>query len=202
MKPPSPPRLNGRNLDAVSGAMRRRMIEAAGREAKASERAEVETGVAETTDLGEARGEAFTRTATGVTRRQTGLGWLSLKGTITIHQARAGMAYGADYRTVMTDPGAIRSNLGDHAPGGGILDIGKLVDIANRRHAATERLAQAHRAVFAQPDLVDALMVICGEERTPREAGGNALGAAVLTTRVVIALDLLVASATQPAKAA
>lgn len=202
MRPPSPPRLSGRNLDAVSGAQRRRLIEAVGRERRAAEAREVGEGVDETVALGEARGGAFTRAATGVVRRQTGLGWLSLKGTIGINQARAGYAYGLDYRTVMTDPGALRSNLGDHTPGGGILDIGKLVAAANRRTAAAARMFEAAERLHHQHDLIHALNVICGQEQTPREAGGNALGAAVLTTRVVIALDLLVAAATPTEKAA
>lgn len=189
------PRLNGKNLAAAERAQRRRMIEAAGREAKAAERRAVGEGIDNTVALGEARGGAFTRaTGSGAVRRQSGLGWLASQGKLTFDQVAAGLTYGADYRTVKIHPGAIRSNLGDHTPGNGILNIGAIVHAANARHAAQQRLDRAFDALHGQMDLVNAMNVICGQEKTPREAGGNAVGAAVITARLVIALDLLVSA--------
>lgn len=194
------PRLNGKNLAAAERAARRRMIAAEGRERAAAEHAAVEAGVDETVALGEARGEAFTRATAGITRRHSGLTWLVSQGKLTTPQYVAAFNYGNDYRRVM-GAAPLRSSLGDHAPGGDGPTLAQIMDSANATTAAENRMFLAARALRHNHDLLDALNVICGQEKTPREAGGNALGAAVITARLVIALDLLV-DASQPQKVA
>lgn len=189
-------KLSERTRADLAKAQRRREIEAAGREARTLERQEVTAGIDETVALGEARGGEFERPQAGrgerdkPVRRHTGVSWLISQGKLTTPQYVAAMIYGSDYRRVMSPPG-LRSCLGDHTPGGDGPTLASIAASANATTAARERLARAMAKLSGQRDLIDAMNVICGDELTPREAGGNALGAAVYTTRLLIALDLL-----------
>jgi hypothetical protein len=56
---------------------------------------------------------------------------------------------------------------------------------------ARRRLADFRRRLCGHPDLVAACDVICGEEKTPREAAGGDRDAGRLEAVLKVALDLL-----------
>jgi hypothetical protein len=184
--------LSARTRSDLAKAERRRDIEAAGRDSRAAVRREVEAGVSETVALREARGESFTRsTGTGSVRRQTGIEFLAKADKLKGDHLAAAIAYGQDYRAAHA-PVSIRSNLGDHEPSGQGPNLNAVVNAADRRHAATQRLANMRACMGNTASMVRACDLILGCEQTPREAGGNALGAAVLTSLMLAAIEQLV----------
>ena len=158
----------------------------------------VEDGVVETVALSEARGSAFDhrppvrgRRATPY-RRQTGLQWLTSKGRLSPSQLLAGQRYGACYRRALSE-GAIPSTLDikprTSAPGGPTLAA-----VLNRAEGAAQaqaRLTRYRRLLHGQEALVRAVDLICGEERTPREAAAEDREAGKLEAVLLVALDIL-----------
>lgn len=188
-------KLSPETIAALHGPARRRAIEAAGRERAAAERRAVESGVDETVALGEARGETFTRsTGTRAVRRQTGLEFLAnarkLSGERIKHASRYAYAWAAAHAAP-----PLRSVLCDTVRGGEGPSIEQIGANGAARVSAQNYLFGVAVILGHQRDLLGALSVILGEGKTPREAGGNALGAAVYTSNVLIALDLLAAHA-------
>lgn len=168
------------------------------RDALARVRAEsisVERGLAETRTLGEARGEAFEHAPAKrgegrkPMRRLTGLEWLHRKGRITEAQRVAGLRYGASYRRALGEA-RLRSAL-DREPQGVGQALSAVLASAEASAAAHRRLAIFRARLFGQEDLVRACDLICGQERTPREASANGKGAEGLELVLKVALDLL-----------
>lgn len=172
------------------------------RRAKAqAEAAEVAAGVEETVALSRARGQAIAepeaarrRVCAQPYRRQSGLDWLAGKGKIDAAGRAAGEAYGWAYRRVKLER-AIPSTL-DVKPGGGFVGAPPLEQIlahGEGTEAARRRLAEFRRRLSRQPDLVAACDLVCGEEKTPREAVGGDREAARLEAVLKVALDILAA---------
>jgi hypothetical protein len=57
--------------------------------------------------------------------------------------------------------------------------------------SAQAALAQMRARLGGQPDLVQACDLVCGEEKTPREAGGGEREALRVEAVLKVALDLL-----------
>lgn len=191
--------LSPRTLAHLVGAERRRAIEAAGREARAAERAEVDAGIAERVALGEARGEAFDRPEPGrggvarPSRKLPGVLVLARSGKLSGEPLVAALAYGDAYKAARVEP-VLRSCLGDHTPTGQGPTVADLAAAATARLRAGERLAVMRRCL-GQSALVHALDRVCGDDMTPREAGGNGAGAAVYTSLVVVGCELMASAA-------
>ena len=157
-------------------------------------------GVAETVSLSRARGQAIEPSdgagARGPYRRLTGLGFLAGKGRIDREAVAAGELYGQTYRRARC-ASPIPSSWGAQ-PGGGS-DAGRpltrIVAHAEGTAAAERRLAALRRQLSGQPDLVAACDLICGEEKTPREAAASERDAVRLEAVLKVALDLLAAGA-------
>lgn len=197
---PTASSLSPKTRKLLADAERRRMIEAQVRERKAAERQAVEDGVAERVALGEGRGEAFTQPTPGTVtrldpvRRQSGL--MFLANAKKLGGARLQMA--AQYETTFAlahTEASIKSCLNDGVGGGDGPTVNAVARAANNRVAAQDRLRLWADQLHHQRDMLDALAVILGNGMTPREAGGNALRAAVYTVLVLAALDILVAHA-------
>lgn len=183
-------------------AARRRLIEEAGRARKAREAREVAEGVGETLALRQEAGAEFAQPKPGrgdmpkPARRQSGLDVLAKAGKLEGDALRAARAYGDAYRVAQGEA-SIRSCLADSQPGGEGPTLASIGAKARRRVLAGYRLADMRRALGFQPQLVDACDKVLGQELTPREAGGNAVGSGVYTALVVTACDLI-AAATAP----
>lgn len=175
-------------------------------EQRAKARAEagaVADGVAETVALSRARGSALTqpdapapRGGRGPSakpyRRQTGLEWLAAKGRIGEAGKAAGERYGWAYRRVKLEK-AIPSTLGGDPVRGGFVapDLEAVLAHGEGTVMARRRLGDFRRRLLRQPDLVAACDLICGEEKTPREAAGGEREAARLEAVLKVALDIL-----------
>lgn len=187
----------GRAYDPAR-AMRERLKQLEARERARTEARAVADGVAETVDLAQARGTAFDKApaARGTRetpyRRQAGLDWLERKGRITALQKAAGEAYGACWRRAGAAP-SIGSTL-EVQPTGGVAAGPSLTQLlrqaAGRQRAAAE-LAALRARLFGQSDLVSVCDLVCGQELTPREAGGGEREAARIEAVLKVALDLL-----------
>lgn len=172
-------------------------------EARAAAEAEgraVAEGVAETVALSRRRGAAITEPEAagkrGAYRRQTGLDWLARKGRIEAKARAAGEHYGWAYRRAKLDP-SIPSTL-NLQPGGGQPGARSLEQVMAHGEGtaqALRRLTEMRRRLSGQPDLVAACDLVCGEEKTPREAAaGGERDAARLEAVLKVALDLLATS--------
>lgn len=166
------------------------------RQAKArAEARAVAEGVAETVALSQARGQRFEvkRGARAQPyRRLTGLAFLTRKGRITPAQLAAGEAYGLAYRRARPTP-SIGSTL-EVQPGGQPAgpSLKQVLAHGAGTAQAQARLAAMRRRLMDQADLTGACDLICGEEKTPREAsGGCDREAARLEAVLKVALDLL-----------
>jgi hypothetical protein len=189
----------GRAYDPAR-AMRERLKILEAREKARAEGRAVADGVAETVALGRARGAAFEKTvarkgerATPY-RRQAGLEWLLKKGRISERQKAAGESYGACWRRAGSAP-AIGSTL-EVQPSGGLAggpSLGLVLKLAAGRLKAEEELAAMRTRLFGQSDLVTVCDLICGQELTPREAGGGDRDAARIEAVLKVALDILAA---------
>ena len=155
-------------------------------------------GVAETVALAQARGAAFDRPAgrkgerETPYRRQAGLEWLAGKGRITERQKAAGEGYGACFRRAGAAP-SIGSTL-EVQPSGGLAagpSLGMVLKLAAGRRQAEAELAGYRTRLFGQSDLVSVCDLICGQELTPREAGGGDRDAARIEAVLKVALDIL-----------
>jgi hypothetical protein len=169
------------------------------RERQAQARAEaqaVAAGVAETVSLSRARGAAIVQAGGGKRgapyRRQEGLEWLAKKGRISPAAKAAGERYGWAYRRARLDP-SIPSTL-DVKPGGGFAGAPPLAEVLAHGEGtalAQRKLAEFRARLWRQPDMVAACDLICGEEKTPREAAADDREAARLEAVLKVALDIL-----------
>jgi len=182
-------------------AMRERLKVLEAREAARREARAVSDGVAETVTLARARGAAFEKPAVRKGeretpyRRQAGLDWLLKKGRITAAQKAAGEAYGERWRRAGAAP-AIASTLAVQPSGGsaGGPSLGLLLKQAAGRQRAAEELAGFRARLSGQSDLVTVCDLVCGQELTPREAGGGDRDAARIEAVLKVALDILAAA--------
>ena len=169
------------------------------RQAKArAEASAVAEGVAETVALSRSRGQAIAepsagrpRTCTQAYRRQTGLEWLSAKGRIDAKAKAAGERYGWAYRRVKLEK-AIPSTLGEHVRGEFVTpDLESVLAHGEGTVLARRKLGEFRRRLFRQADLVAACDMICGEEKTPREAAAGERDAGRIEAVLKVALDIL-----------
>ena len=191
----------GRAYDPAR-AMRERLKMLEARETGRTEARAVADGVAETVALASARGASFEKSAARKGeretpyRRQAGLDWLAGKGRITARQKAAGERYGACFRRAGSAP-TMASTLevqpsGGHAAGPS-LDL--VLRLAAGRQRAEAALAGDRARLFRQSDLVSVCDLVCGQELTPREAGGGERGAARIEAVLRVALDILAMAA-------
>jgi hypothetical protein len=162
--------------------------------ARREEARAVAAGIAETLELGAARGSAFVADDEGVReryRRQPGLEWLARKGRISDDQRAAGERY-RDAYLVAQPTIAIGSTL-EVQPGGasGGPSLKALVARADLRRAAERKLAMYRAQLAGHPALVGACDLVCGRELTPREAAGGEREGLKLEAVLLVALDLL-----------
>lgn len=169
--------------------------------AKAEAR-QVADGVAETVALSRRRGASFDEPGEVRGERETayrrvgGLEWLTRKGRISARQAQAGERYGQVYRRAEQAP-AIGSSL-DVQPGRGDAagpPLAMLLKQGAGRQQAEAALARYRRQLMGQADLISACDQVCGRELTPREAAGGERHAARLEAVLKVALDILIAAA-------
>jgi hypothetical protein len=169
------------------------------RQAKArAESAAVTEGVAETVALSRARGQAIAepsvkrqRVCARPYRRQTGLEWLAAKGRIDAAAKAAGERYGWVYRRVKSEK-PIPSTLAERVRGEFVTpDLAEVLAHGEGTEQARRRLAELRRKLLRQPDLVAACDLICGEEKTPREAASGDRDAGRLEAVLKVALDIL-----------
>jgi len=187
----------GRIHDPARVMRERLKILEAREKARADARA-VAAGVAETVGLSRRRGAAFEKPMPGrgmretPYRRQPGLEWLLKKGRITERQKAAGEAYGAVFRRAGSAP-QIGSTL-EVQPGCGSAagpSLGLVLRQAAGRLRAEEELAGLRDRLFGQSDLVTVCDLVCGQELTPREAGGGEREAGRVEAVLKVALDIL-----------
>ena len=193
----------GRAYDPAR-AMRERLKILEAREKSRSEARGVADGIAESMALAQARGAAFDRpegrkgARETPYRRQAGLEWLLKKGRITERQKAAGEAYGSCFRRAGSTP-ALGSSL-EVQPSGGLAagpSLGLLLKHAAGRRCAEEELTALRERLFRQSDLVTVCDLVCGQELTPREAGGDR-DAARIEAVLGVALDILAMARTGP----
>ena len=157
----------------------------------------VAEGVAETVALSRARGAAVVVGVRGTAKaapmkRLTGLEWLAAKGRISAEAQAAGERYGWVYRRVKLDK-AIPSTLDVRVRGQFLApSLEEVLAHGEGTETARRRLAEFRRRLSGQPDLVAACDLVCGEEKTPREAVTGDRDAGRLEAVLKVALDLLV----------
>lgn len=170
-------------------------------ERQAQARAEalaVAEGVAETVALSRARGAAVVGPKPGRRgpsaqpyRRLNGLDWLAAKDRITPQAKAAGERYGWAYRRVKLEK-AIPSTLDDRVRGEFVApSLKETLARGEGTELARRKLAEFRARLSGQPDLVAACDIVCGEEKTPREAAGGERDAGRLEAVLKVALDLL-----------
>ncbi|MBU1377210.1 MAG: hypothetical protein KKE02_09965 [Alphaproteobacteria bacterium] len=169
------------------------------RQAKArAEATAVTDGVAETVALSRARGQAIAeptpkrhRACAQPYRRQSGLEWLSSKGRIDAAGKAAGERYGWAYRRAKLEK-PIPSTLDDRVRGPFVTpSIEAVIAHGAGTELARRKLGELRRRLLRQTDLVAACDLICGEEKTPREAATGEREAARLEAVLKVALDIL-----------
>ena len=192
----------GRAYDPAR-AMRERLKSLEARERARTEARAVAEGVEETVELGRERGAEFDKTPLDKSsprrgerqtpyRRQAGLEWLERKGRISARQRASGEAYGACYRRA-GDAAGLGSSWEVQPGGGGPAagpSLGMILKQAAGRERAEAELAAMRDQLFGQSDLVSVCDLVCGQEMTPREAGGDR-EAPRIEAVLKVALDLL-----------
>jgi hypothetical protein len=175
--------------------MRERLMRLEQQAAARTEAHAVADGVAETVALECSRGAAFEAKA-GVRetayRRQPGLEWLLRKGRLSTAQKAAGERYGDCYRRAkigVSIPSTLEVKPETSAQGGELVSV--LIAKADANARAADRLAALRARLGAQPDLVRACDLVCGEELSPREAGGGERQGLRIEAVLLVALDLL-----------
>lgn len=198
----------GRAYDPARAMCERLKVLEAREKARATARAVAE-GVAESVALARGRGAAFEKPAGArggretPYRRQAGLEWLASKGRITPAQKAAGEAYGARWRRAGSAP-TIGSTLAVQ-PSGGLAagpSLALVLKQAAGRQRAQAELAEMRARLFGQSDLVTVCDLICGQELTPREAGGGDRDAVRIEAVLKVALDILSSRVSPPGGAA
>lgn len=187
-----------RNVDPARRA-RERLVRLERQEKARVEARAVTDGVAETVALSRARGAAIAEPPAGRKRvcaqpyrKQSGLEWLARKGRLTAGQRTAGERYGDAYRRVKMEP-SIPSTL-NIRPGRAEAAGPPLAEVLAHGEGTAQAqavLARLRRRLSHQPDLVGACDLICGEQKTPREAVGAEREAARLEAVLKVALDIL-----------
>lgn len=166
------------------------------------EAAEVAQGVEETVALRRARGEALIGPSPAARgpratpyRRQPGLDWLAAKGRIDSRAKAAGERYGAAFRRARFEGSALPSSLNPHIRTGRFTgpDPFEVMARGEATAAAARRLAEYRRRLSGQADLIAACDLVCGEEKTPREAVGADRDSVRLEAILKVALDILAA---------
>jgi hypothetical protein len=186
-------------IDAARAARERLLRLERQTQARAEARAVVD-GVAETVALSRARGAAFEapidrKARAQPVRRLSGLEWLLRKGRLTAAEAAAGDRYGVAYRRAQRDL-AIPSTLEAMAQANVSAAGPSLKQVVARAHGTAEASAALEgyrRRLLMQPDLVGACDVICGNEKTPREAAGGEREGLRLEAVLKVALSILAA---------
>jgi hypothetical protein len=184
----------GRPYDPAR-AMRERLKVLEARERGRVEAVAVAEGVAETVALAQGRGAEFDKPVARKGARETAYrrqAWLAVKARITERQRAAGEAYGACWRRAGASP-SIGSTL-EVQPGGSLAggpSLAQLLRQAAGRQRAEAELAGYRARLFGQSDLVQVCDLICGQELTPREAGGGERDAARVEAVLKVALDIL-----------
>jgi hypothetical protein len=176
---------------------RGRLVVAEQRQRAQAEARAVAEGVAETVALEQRRGAVFELAETDGRgrdrpyRRQPGLDWLQRKGRISETQRKAGERYRDAY--LVAEPVAAIGSTLEVQPGmgGGGPALATLVARADRRRAAEAKLALYRRQLLQHPALIAACDLICGQELTPREAGGGDREGIRVEAVLLVALDLL-----------
>jgi hypothetical protein len=170
------------------------------RQAKArAEAVAVAEGVAETVALSRARGAAVVGGGRGTAKAQplkrlSGLEWLAAKGRISAEAKAAGERYGWVYRRVKLDK-AIPSTLDVRVRGQFVApSLEDVLAHGEGTETARRRLAEFRRRLSGQPDLVAACDLVCGEEKTPREAAAGDRDAGRLEAVLKVALDILMSA--------
>ena len=188
-------------------AMRERLKILEAREKGRTEARAVADGVAESVALGRARGAVFEKPAARKGeretpyRRQAGLEWLLKKGRISERQKAAGERYGACWRRAGSTP-SMGSTL-EVQPSGGVaagMSLALLLKQSAGRLRAEQELTGFRERLFGQSDLVSVCDLICGQELTPREAGGGDRDAARIEAVLKVALDILAAAERGPSR--
>jgi hypothetical protein len=121
------------------------------------------------------------------------------KGRITARQKAAGDAYGECFRRAGSAP-PLGSTL-EVQPSGGLAagpSLGLVLKQAAGRLRAEQELADLRARLFGQSDLVTVCDLICGQELTPREAGGGERDAGRIEAVLKVALDILAMERTAP----
>jgi hypothetical protein len=163
---------------------------------------EVVRGVEESVALRRGRGEALigpshhTRGPRATPyRRQPGLDWLAAKGRIDSRTKAAGERYGAAFRRARYAESTLPSSLKPHIRTGRFTgpDPAEVMARGEVTAAAARRLAEYRRRLSGQADLIAACDLVCGEEKTPREAAGPDRDAIRLEAVLKVALDILAA---------
>ena len=148
------------------------------RQAKArAEAVAVAEGVAETVALSRARGAVVVggrgTAKAAPMKRLSGLEWLATRGKISAEAKAAGERYGWVYRRVKLDK-AIPSTLDVRVRGQFLPpSLEEVLAHGEGTECARRRLAEFRRRLSGQPDLVAACDLVCGEEKTPREAAAG-----------------------------
>jgi hypothetical protein len=187
-----------RKLDPARRA-RERLVRLERQEKARAEARAVMDGVAETVALSRARGTAIETPPAGRRRvcaqpyrKQGGLEWLAKKGRLTAAQKAAGERYRDAYRRVKLErsiPSTLNVRPGREDAGGP--SLAQVLAHGEGTAQAQAVLVRLRRRLCNQPDLVGACDLVCGEEKTPREAAGAEREAARLEAVLKVALDLL-----------
>lgn len=152
----------------------------------------VSRGISETVGLRAEEGEVFEaeepkmKGRASPLRRMTGLQWLNRRGALNPRQLEAGEKYGAVYREANREV-SLRSVLDREVRGEPTGDMLRQAERANQARAVLNR----YRTWIGYGQLTNACDLICGEELTPRQAGGNGAKADTLEALLIVALDLL-----------
>jgi hypothetical protein len=179
-------------------AARERLLDLERQEKARAEARAVAEGVAETVALSRARGQAIAEPAAARKRvcaqpyrRQSGLDWLAAKGRIDATAKAAGERYGHVYRRVKLEK-AIPSTLDTRVRGEFVAPaLESVLAHGEATAAARRKLVEYRRRLCSQSDLVAACDLVCGEEKTPREAAGGDREALRLEAVLKVALDIL-----------
>lgn len=190
--------MSGRRAMDPARAARERLLRLERQALARAEAREVAEGVAETVVLSRARGQAIAepcakrkRVCAQPYRRVSGLEWLERKGRIDAAARAAGERYGSAYRRAKLEK-AIPSTLDVRVRGPFVAPaLDAVLSHAEGTDAARRKLAELRGRLMRQPDLVAACDVICGEEKTPREAAGGDREAGRLEAVLKVALDIL-----------